>query len=191
MKVKVPKKSSSLLVCFLFLLFSPYAFAQEEIENGKAYDPVHVNPLLNHLYQKNGLVIAFRTSISGRTEHDKNYFILSRNGNKNIAYSFNQQRDSLINLNLTDDDLNLIWKTFIQNDLFKMKNEADNLNFCPEKYHIFNSFTYEFIILSKGQMKMLSYYDPEHYDQYCYGMPERKKIINCVSVINYTTANKS
>jgi hypothetical protein len=33
-------------------------------------------------------------------------------------------------------------------------------------------------------MKTLSYYYPEHYDEVCFGMPERKKIINSVSIID-------
>jgi hypothetical protein len=58
-----------------------------------------------------------------------------------------------------------------------------------EKYQVYNSHTYEFVILSSEFMKTLSFYDPEYYDNVCYGMSERKKIVNSVSVINYVLNN--
>ena len=86
---------------------------------------------------------------------------------------------------MTVKSLQLVWDTFIQNDLFTMENESDIPLFCLEKYRIYNSFTYEFVLLNNGKMKKLSYYDPEYYDNACYGMAERKKIINSVAVITH------
>ena len=73
----------------------------------------------------------------------------------------------------------------MQNELFSIRDEKDIANFCAAKYYIYNSYTYEFMLLSKDQMKILSYYNPEYYDEACFGMAERRKIINSVSVIHY------
>lgn len=66
-----------------------------------------------------------------------------------------------------------------------MRNEKDIPNFCLGKYAIYHSYTYEFVLLTKDKMKILSYYDPEYYDNACYGIPERQKVINSVSVVNH------
>ncbi len=94
-------------------------------------------------------------------------------------------------MSLSKQSMELIWDTFVQNELFSLKNEKDIPNFCLGKYQIYNSHTYEFVILNKGVLKKLSYYDPEYYDNACYGMPERRKIINSASVINYVLVNSS
>lgn len=79
----------------------------------------------------------------------------------------------------------MIWKNLIQNNLFSLKNEKEVANFCALKYHIYDSYTYKFTLISKSEMKMLSYYNPEYYDEVCYGLPERKKIINIASAYVY------
>lgn len=79
----------------------------------------------------------------------------------------------------------MIWKNILQNEIFSLKNEKDLSNFCALKYHIYDSYTYEFTILSKSSMKVLSYYNPEYYDEVCYGLPERKKIINAAAAFAF------
>lgn len=170
----------------LFLLLSaPYLFAQEEcgIKNGMKYDPALVLPVLHTLHEQNDYVIAFRTLLPLASGTESDYFILSSGNKKHQAYSYSSKAAGLVKLNLTDTSLDLIWKTFMQNELFSIRDEKDIANFCAVKYHIYNSYTYEFMILSKDRMKILSYYNPEYYDEACFGMAERRKIINSVSVI--------
>lgn len=171
----------------LLFVLSAFVFAQEDpaIENGKNYDVRQVSPFLHSLYEKNDIVIAFSVTYAGRPDNGSDDFILTRKANNILVYTFNQRSGTLKQLNIPAESLDLIWKTFIQNDIFKMRDESDIANFCAEKYHIYNSYTYEFTLLSKGRMKKLSYYAPEYYDEACYGMPERQKIINCAAVITY------
>jgi hypothetical protein len=68
--------------------------------------------------------------------------------------------------------------------LFTIRDEKDIPNFCAKKYDIYESYTYEFTILSRGYMKVLSYYSPEYYIEACYGISERQNIINSVAIIN-------
>lgn len=173
---------------FLFLLLSaPCLFAQEErgIMNGMKYDPGLVLPVLHTLHEQNDFVIAFRTLLPAASGTESDYFILSSGNNKHHAYSYSSKAAGLVKLNLTDASLDLIWKTFMQNELFSIRDEKDIANFCAVKYHIYNSYTYEFLLLSKDRMKILSYYNPEYYDEACFGMAERRKIINSASVIQY------
>lgn len=167
-----------------FLIFSLSVLAQNEIvvENGVEYSSVSVKPFLHTLHEQNDYVIAFRVLLplsSPGTKSD--YFILTRLGKYFQAYRY---MDKIEKLNLTNRSLELLWKNLVQNELFAMKDEKELLNFCPKKYHVYNSYTYEFTLISKSRIKTLSYYNPEHYDETCFGMSERKMIINAVSAID-------
>lgn len=159
------------------------------IRHGEKYKPEQVASFLQNLYSTNDFVISYRLRLTDKISEKSDYFILTRKGFSLAAYSYLEESRHLKALNLSEKSLELIWDTFVQNELFLIKNEKDIPNFCLQKYQIYNSHTYEFVILSKGTMKRLSYYDPEHYDDVCYGMSERKKIINSVSVINYALSN--
>jgi hypothetical protein len=113
------------------------------------------------------------------------YFVLTKKGDSLSAYNYLKTANRLELLHLSKESLELVWQTFIQNDIFNMQNEKDIPNFCPKKYHVYNSYTYEFVLFTKDTMKTLSYYDPEYYDNTCYGMAERKKIINSVAAITH------
>lgn len=176
------------IYALLSILFLPViSFGQESIsiENGKNYDQASVIPFLNELYLKNDLVISFRVKSGIKTDSPSSYFVLTRKDNTLKAFKYETGTDSREQLTIPASSLDLIWKTFQQNELLKIKDEKELSVFCAVKYNIFNSHTYEFEILSKGKMKKLSYYDPEYYDNVCFGMEERAKIINSVSVINY------
>lgn len=184
------KKVNWLIILLLFipgLLFGQEAIS---IQHGTDYDPALVSPVLHRLQQTNDYVISFRTRFTNKADEATNYFILTANEGKLSAYTYLANASKLQELDLPSASLELGWKTFVQNGLFEIRDEKEIPNFCPEKYHIYNSYTYEFIILSKGKMKRLSYYSPEYYDNACYGMEERKKIINSVSVVNYMVNNK-
>ncbi len=177
---------------FISLLFIPgLLFAQGAVvlENGKNYDPELVRPFLQGLRQTNDYVISFRTKLTDKKEENSDYFILTNNDGKLSAYTYLRQASKLQQIDVPSTSLDLAWKTFVQNDLFGIRDEKDIPNFCPEKYQVYNSYTYEFVILSKGKVKQLSYYNPEYYDNACYGMDERKKIINSISVVNYIMNN--
>jgi hypothetical protein len=174
-----------------FYLIPVLLFAQDSVRlaNGRDYDPDEIKPFLQKLRADNEYVISFRTRLTDRQSEDSDYFILTQNQGKLQAYTFLKQSVELRKLTLSTVSLQLAWKTFMQNELFAIRDEKDIPNFCPEKYQIYNSYTYEFIILSPLKMKRLSYYSPEYYDTACYGMEERKKIINSVSVVNYIMNN--
>lgn len=174
------------LLSFL-LLTGITAWSQENIilENGQDYDPARVLPFMDSLHTGSDLVITFRVKVTDKPNERSDYFILSRSGSDFKACRYNTGPDKLQEISLPPGSYDFLWKTFIQNELFTIKDEKDISNFCPKKYQIFDSYTYEFIILSGGRMKKLSYYDPEYYDNACYGLAERMKIINSVSAINY------
>lgn len=176
-------------VYFVFLLFciSLPLLAQHVslIENGEKAKPENVDSFLSNLYTSNDYVISFRLRLSDTVNEKSDYFVLLKNAKILSAYNYSANSKNLKPLNLTVKSLQLVWDTFIQNDLFTMKNESDIPLFCLEKYRIYNSFTYEFVLLNNGKMKKLSYYDPEYYDNLCYGMAERQKIINSVAVITH------
>lgn len=159
------------------------------IKEGKTYTPDEVDPFLQSLHKSNDFVISYRLRFTDKVTEKSDYFILTKNDMTFTAFSYLEKNKQLKPINLAKKDLQLIWDTFVQNELFSMKNEKDIPNFCLEKYQIYNSHSYEFVLLNKGVMKRLSYYDPEYYDNACYGMSERKKIINSVSVINYVLHN--
>ncbi len=154
------------------------------MEHGENFNPQSVEPFLHPLYAENDHVISFRVKLTERDERS-DYFILTRRDSVLNAYRYFGATNNLQQLNPGSRSLDLIWRTFIQNNLFIIRDEKDIPNFCPEKYRIFNSFTYEFLILSKGKMKKLSYYDPDYYDNACYGMTERKMVIDAAAVIAY------
>ena len=172
----------------LFLFFvSSLLSAQDviSIKNGESYKAERVNAFLHDLHSSNDYVISFRLKLTDRIDERSDYFVLTKKGDDLSAYNYLKKTNRLEPLHLSKESLKLAWRTFIQNDLFTMQNEKDIPNFCPEKYNVYNSYTYEFVLLTKDTMKTLSYYDPEYYDNACYGMPERKKIINSVSVVSH------
>ena len=172
------------LLFLAFIFFSHTVLAQNEIviENGIDYNSVEMKPFLNTLHEQNEYVIAFRVVLPSSLQGFKSdYCILTRIGTYFQAYRY---RDELEKLSLTDQSLELLWKNLLQNELFVLKDEKELSNFCPKKYAIYHSYSYEFTLISKTKMKTLSYYYPEHYDEVCFGMAERKKIINAVSAID-------
>jgi hypothetical protein len=174
------------IITFFFLLFSCLLYAQDiSSENLEEFIPGKANKLIKSFYSENDHVIAFRVKLTDKQDEESDYFILTKKEDKLIAYTYSMKTSTLKMLDLTIASLDLIWKTFLQNDLFKIRDEKDIQNFCPEKYRIYHSYTYEFIIFSMGQTKKISYYDPEYYDNACYGIAERRKVINSASVINY------
>ncbi len=172
----------------IFLLFFPIVLlAQEavEINNGEKYQPGSIYPFLEDLYKSNDYVISYRIRMTDKINERSDYFIMTRKNNILTAYQFLDQGQQLKAMNLPKKSLELVWDTFVQNELFSIQDEKDIPNFCLSKYQIYNSHTYEFVLVNKGTVKKLSYYDPEYYDNACYGMPERRKIINSASVINF------
>lgn len=139
---------------------------------------------MQSLNSGNDFVLAFRTYFPGEKASEAKYFILTGNGEQFKAYSYLGTKNILTDLNLSSHSLDQIWKTFQQNDLFRIRDEKDIPNFCAKKYDIYESYTYEFTILSGGYMKVLSYYSPEYYIEACYGISERQNIINSVAIIN-------
>ena len=174
------------LFCHLSLiLFSFCSYAQDSIrlENGRSYDPSMFDREIQRLHDQYDNLILFRIIQPGKATTD--YFIIARNSNQLNAFEYNPSTEKKIPRNLSQANLEKIWKNLIQNDLFSIKNEKDIANFCALKYHIYDSYTYEFTIISKSDMKVLSYYNPEYYDEVCYGLPERKKVINSASAFIY------
>jgi len=169
-----------------FLLFVLPVFSQDlsRIENGIEYDDSKVQPFMQSLKSKNDFVLAFRTYFSGEAALGSEYFVLTGRGEQLQAYSYSAKMGGLMDLNLSLSSIDLIWKTFNQNDLFRIRDEKDIPNFCAKKYEIYESYTYEFTILSQARMKVLSYYSPEYYIEACYGISERQNIINSVAAIN-------
>lgn len=175
-----------LLAIFLCFVYDGLV-AQETVlfKNGERFVPEQVERFLHTLNDQNEYVISFRVKFKDLAEEESVYFVLTRKGKKLSAYNYYQKSQNLDSLTLSDESLHLVWNTFIQNDLLTMKNEKDIPVFCLEKYQIYNSYTYEFVLLAGNEMKKLSYYDPEYYENACYGMAERRKIINSVAVISH------
>lgn len=153
--------------------------------NGMNFDSAMVQPFLNRLNSQNDYVLAYRVLHSTKPGTGSDYFILAGKDKHRQAFTYSVKNKVLKLLNLSETSLDLIWRTIVQNKLFIIRNEKDIANFCAEKYNIYNSYTYEFIILSGERMKRLCYYNPEYYDEACFGMAERQMIINCVAAINY------
>ncbi len=155
------------------------------MKHTEPFKPGKVESFLHDLHITNDYVISFRLTLADNVNEKSDYFVLLRKGKNLAAFSYIGRSGKLEPLNLTIESLQLVWDTFLQNDLFSMQNESEIPVFCLEKYRIYNSYTYEFVLLNKGKMKKLSYYDPEYYENACYGMVERTKIINSVGVISY------
>lgn len=170
----------------VFLLFIVPAFSQEviPIEHGIKYDESKVQPFMRSLYSGNDFVLAFRTYFPGEAASESTFFLLTGKGEELKAYLYSGKTGMLNDLKLSVHILDQISKNFQQNDLYRMRDEKDIPNFCAKKYEIYESYTYEFTILSEGQMKVLSYYSPEYYIEACYGISERLNIINSVAIIN-------
>lgn len=176
------------IVSTIFLTFlSIILYAQEPvlIKNGRSFEPDEVDSFLYDLNKQNDFVVSFCIKYKQDVNMESEYFVLARKDKNLSAYSYLEKSKKLLALDISGEALGLVWDTFIQNELFSMRNENDIPNFCAAKYKIYNSYSYEFVLLSKGIIKKLSYYDPEYYDSVCYGMTERSKIINCVAVISH------
>jgi hypothetical protein len=171
----------------LLMSFCTIIMAQDNpvIENSEPYNVEAVPPFVSALQKTNDYVLTFRTTTP--LNPDPDYFVLTKKAAKLTAYIFNQNSQKLNPLTIKTDSLkNLLWKAYTEFDMFKIKDQKDIPPvFCPEKYEIFGSFTYQILMVSKDRMKELSYYDPEYYDRVCSGIAERQKIINCASLINY------
>jgi len=168
----------------LFFVFPVFSQDTLRIEHGRDYDDSLVQPFMSSLNSENDFVVAFRAFYPGKSARVSEYFVLTGRGGQLKAYVYSGINGRLKGLNLLPGSLDQIWKTFQQNDLFRIRNEKDIPNFCAKKYDIYESHTYEFTILSKSRMKVLSYYSPEYYIEACYGISERQNIINSVAVID-------
>jgi hypothetical protein len=167
-------------------MFALHSYSQDEIriENGRDYMPSSVPSFMHSLHAENDFVVAFRTFFSKEAASGSDYFILTGRSKQLSAYRYSDANAGLSCLNLSSTSVDMIWKTVQQNQLFSIRDEKDIPNFCAKKYDIYDSYTYEFTILSKGRMKVLSYYNPEYYIEACYGISERQNIINLVSVLD-------
>lgn len=172
-----------IIFCFTFFSFCLHAQDQVQISNGQAYDSSKFSKLVQNLQDQNEFVILFRT-LTPNSGSDK-YFILTRSANQLAAFELEHPVENILSRKISQENLLMIWKNILQNEIFSLKNEKDLSNFCALKYHIYDSYTYEFTILSKSSMKVLSYYNPEYYDEVCYGLPERKKIINAAAAFAF------
>jgi len=155
------------------------------IENGESYNEEVIPTFLIPLQRANDYVMTFRTT--NPLNPDPDYFVLTRKTGKLTAYIYSTGSRKLTSLTVKTDSLkNLLWKAYTEFDMFKIKDQKDIPPvFCPEKYEIVGSYSYEIIMVSKDRMKQLSYYDPEYYDRVCSGIAERQKIINTASLISY------
>ena len=190
------------IVAFIILSICsiPVVYGQNEdltIENGLPYNRESIDSCLNYLHEKNDFVLTFKTKATAFSRN-KDYFIITRNADSFTAYKYiHQSFDHLSKLNLPTDSIKKMWRSFIDNDLFRIKNYKDISNNCPQDSFVKNgtivyysnisisdSHMYEFYILSKNEMKRLNYYDPEFFENHCGSVPERQKIIKCVSTIS-------
>jgi hypothetical protein len=169
-------------ISIYFVAVSVFAQEQNILEHSTDIEKVVLNPFLEKLEKQNDFVIAFRVIVSSIPDSAVNYFVLTKNANQFKAFKMSIKLEEL---NLPNAELELIWANFVQNGLLSMKDERDLVDVCPKKYHIYNAHSYEFAILSKGKVKILTYYYPEHYEEVCPGMDERKKIINSVALIDF------
>ena len=172
---------------FSFLLFisitaSVYGQRDPVIENGESYKKDSVESVIDRLQTDNDYVLSYRKTYPNVVYP---YYILTRKNDVLSAYSYSAGAEKLNKLDLSEDLLNLWWKAYTEFDIFKIRDERFNSVFCPDKYRLPESHTYEIALLSKGVMKKLSYSDPEYYHRVCGGMFARKNVIDCVSLITY------
>lgn len=173
-----------LILCGLvFTGFCLQAQEQVLIENGQVYDSSKFSREVQSLHDQNEYVILFRILMPNSAPGK--YFILTKNSNQLSAFEFDPAANEKLVRKIGEENLLMIWKNLMQNEIFSLRNEKDLSNFCALKYEIYNSYTYEFTIISKSRMKVLSYYNPEYYDEVCYGLPERRKIINAASAFAF------
>lgn len=172
-----------ILSSFIFISLCLHAQEQVLIKNGQAYDSSKFSKLVQNLHDQNEFVILFRTLIPDSVS-DK-YFILTQSSNQFVAFELEPYTENKLPRKISQENLLMIWKNLLQNEIFSLRNEKELSNFCALKYDIYDSYTYEFTILSKSSMKVLSYYNPEYYDEVCYGLSERKKIINAASAFAF------
>lgn len=172
------------ILFFVLIYFVPVlAIAQEQNPNKNSTEHVSVilNTALESLKEQNDYVIAFRVLNEVIPESDLNYLIFTKNSNRYQAFKWSKKLEKL-NLNVSS--LASLWSIIDQNDILNIKNEKELVNVCPKKYHIYYAHSYEFTILSKKQIKYITYYYPEYYDDVCPGIHERKKIIDTVAAID-------
>lgn len=175
-------KNAPIFLFIAFCLISRPVFAQKQnkIEKGGDLPALVLNPFIDSLQLQNEFVIAFRVLMPMLPDSVSTYFILSKNYDQLQAFRFGSK---IVKLNLSNVALESIWSNFSQNGLLTMMDERNLIDVCPQKYDIYNSYSYEFIIFEKGKIKRLTYYYPEYYDEVCPGLDERKKIINSVAVV--------
>lgn len=173
---------------FIFLFLSIYfvpvlGIAQEQNPNKNPTEhlPVILNSTLDSLREQNDYVIAFRVLSNIILESNHQYLIFTKNSNFYEAFKWTKKLEKW---NVNNETQAIFWSIIQQNDILNIKNEKELVDVCPKKYHIYNSYSYEFTILSKKHINHITYYYPEYYDEVCPGLPERKKIINTVAVID-------
>lgn len=162
------------------------------IKYGESYDKELVDSVLDSLHRKNEFVVSFRITSTWRRTPD--FLIITKERNSISAFKYaNKSGSHLRKLSVVQDSLKILWNPFIT-DLFKIKNSRDISDDCSRdtsqegriRYYKMlpeDSHNYNFIILSKTQMKNLNYYDPEFFEKYCGSVVERQKIIKCVLMI--------
>ena len=175
-------KFTNLFFILFILVVTEPVLAREQLlfTNNADSNNKDLSSILYTLKLKNDVVIAFRVFSNSSSENNNNYFVLTKLSNHYGAYRI---KEEMMKFDLSQEAMKTIWLNFEQNGLLDMKNEDELIDVCPKKYHIYNAHFYEFIIMDKGKTKRLSYYYPEHYDEVCPGMSERKKIINSVAII--------
>jgi hypothetical protein len=157
------------------------------IENGMSYDKEKVSSFLDSLHNSNDYVLYFRNVTNWlETIHLYPSFILVKNQNDLSAYKCVFQSKPAISfqctkLELPADSLYLIWTSYVDNNLFKIKSQRELTRNCS--YSVSDLGVYQFILLSKEKMKVLEYDAPEDYLRHCQDLPERKDVVACASVI--------
>lgn len=184
----------------LSILFVLIGFAQKKyptIKNGIQYDKALIDPTLDSLHTENDFVLTFKIRSYWSGSRPTDYFILTKKGEKLSAYRYVVQRwNHIIPVLLSQSDLNDTWNTYISNGLFEIKNERDLEDKCPidsltgrqkdiyvKRMTVSDSYTYEFQLLSKNKIKILSYYDPESFLRFCKNVVERDKVIEAAKFL--------
>lgn len=177
------------IIILLFILADLNVSAQRnhlEIENGKPYDKNEVIPVFNTLHEKYDFVFIFR--IISPWHRNTVCLILAKNSTEITAYKYGGRLQAgLTQLNLPLDTLNVLWQTYIDNDLLQIKNSNEVKDTCDKnRYWVTDGHSFEYMMLSKNRMKKLSYYMPEFFEQYCPGIVERQKVIVSAGILSRT-----
>jgi len=157
------------------------------IENGVPYEKEKVSHFLDSLHNTNDYVLYFRNRTNWMaTTHLYPAFILAKNQNNLSAYkcvllSKPTMSFQCTKLDLPADSLYSIWRSYVDNNLFKIKTQKAHPRNCS--YSVSDLGTYEFILLTKQKMKVLEFDAPEYYLRHCQDIPERKNVVNCASAI--------